>query len=134
MTDDIKKTRGKRQESTLHGVMRKYGALLPFADNVIAAFQTDAVHPERVEGFLFAFDARVALVLEQRSVSGDYALLPSPGERAMVRVTARPWVDGYGRITLRAKHIVVLPQRNAANSSGNLPQPDVRPADSETRL
>jgi hypothetical protein len=111
--------------------MRKYGSMLPFADNVIASFQTDAVHPGRVEGFLFAYDARVALTFDQRWVTGDYALLPLPGDRVMVRVTARPWVDGFGRITLRGKHVVVLRQRalvaNETDSS------EVKPNPSETK-
>ncbi|MFX1767986.1 hypothetical protein PWP93_36565 [Paraburkholderia sp. A1RI-2L] len=99
----------KRRESALYGVLRKYGASLPFADNVIATFQTQTADVNSVEGMLFAFDARVRLVFERQWVVGDFAALPLRGERAMVRVTARPWIDCNGHITFKAKHFVVLP-------------------------
>lgn len=101
----------KRKESALYGVLRKYGASLPFADNVIATFQAETNGINSVEGMLFAFDARVRLVFEREWVLGDFSALPSRGERAMVRVTARPWIDGNGHITFKAKHFVVLPPR-----------------------
>lgn len=101
----------KRRDSALYGVLRKYGASLPFADNVIATFQTEFADSNSVEGVLFAFDARVRLVFVRQWVVGDFGALPSRGERAMVRVTARPWIDCNGHITLKAKHFVILPPR-----------------------
>ncbi|WP_434716369.1 hypothetical protein [Paraburkholderia sp. A3RO-2L] len=109
MDNQNKQSERKRRESTLYGVLRKYGASLPFADNVIATFQTETADVKSVEGTLFAFDARVRLVFEREWVVGDFGALPSRGERAMLRVTARPWIDCNGHITFKAKHFVVLP-------------------------
>ncbi|MCW3587422.1 hypothetical protein [Burkholderia cenocepacia] len=111
MTPEIERQSSTKRESALHGLLRNYGASLRFADKVIACFQTDTVSAEGVQGILFSFDARVPLVFERRWVIGDVDLLPRPGERAMLRVTARPWVDGLGHITLRAKHFMILPPR-----------------------
>ncbi|MDR5791705.1 hypothetical protein P9281_34730 [Caballeronia sp. LP003] len=112
MTEQQERASRKRRESALYGLLRKYGASLPFADNVIACFQTERIGQDSVEGVLFASDARVRLVFERRwTIGDDLAALPRAGERAMIRVTARPWVDGNGHITLRAKHFVVLPPR-----------------------
>lgn len=99
----------RQRESALYGVLRKYGASLPFADNIIATFQTERIDAGTVEGMLFAFDARIPLVFDRHWVVGDFDALPLRGERAMVRVTARPWIDCNGQMTLKAKHFVVLP-------------------------
>lgn len=111
MTPEVERQSSTKRESALHGLLRNYGASLRFADKVIACFQTDMVNAEGVHGVLFSFDARVPLVFERRWVIGDIDLLPRPGERAMLRVTARPWVDGLGHITLKAKHFMILPPR-----------------------
>lgn len=106
----------ERNESVLHGLLRKYGSSLRFADKVIASFQTNAVFEDRIEGMLFSHDACVPLVFEKNWVRGNVDALPSPGERATLRVTARPWIDGLGQVSLKAKHFMILPMRPDADA------------------
>lgn len=115
-----------KKESALYGVMRRLGQTLPFADRVIASFKAESVTPERIEGVLFTHDARVPTVFDKKwlhSLDG----LPVAGHRIMVKVTARPFLDGTGQVHFLVNNFEVLPDRNPerpVSQDGVISQPD----------
>ncbi|MCD5327960.1 hypothetical protein ACFFU8_08995 [Chromobacterium piscinae] len=99
-----------KKESALYGVMRRLGQSLSYADRVIASFKSESVFNDRVEGVLFTHDARVPTVFDKKWVA-TLEGLPPVGHRAMVKITARPFLDGNGQLHFLVNNFEILPDR-----------------------